>query len=88
MVLGQRIDIVNKFIHTIKRPCQHKNNASPVDIVYNLCKTLKTNRKLLTDVWITMLIGGYGIPAIPSYVFISSFNTHLLLLFTNLLITC
>ena len=35
-----------------------------------------------------MLIGGYGIPAIPSYVFISSFNAHLLLLFTNLLITC
>lgn len=66
MVLGQRIDIVNKFIRTIKRPCQHKNNASPVDIVYNLCKTLKTNRKLLTDVWITMLIGGYDIPAIPT----------------------
>ena len=35
-----------------------------------------------------MLIGGYGIPAIPSYVFISSFNTHLLLLSTNLLIIC
>ena len=31
---------------------------------------------------------GYGKDAIPSYVFISSFNTHLLLLFTNLLITC
>ena len=66
MVLGQRIDIINKFIRTIKRPCQHKNNASPVDIVYNLCKTLKTNRKLSTDLWITMLIGGYGIPAIPT----------------------
>ena len=66
MVLGQRIDIVNKFIRTIKRPCQHKNNASPVDIVYNLCKMLKTNRKLLTDVWITMLIVGYDIPAIPT----------------------
>ena len=66
MVLRQRIDIINKFIRTIKRPCQHKNNASPVDIVYNLCKTLKTNRKLLTDVWIIMLIGGYGIPAIPT----------------------
>ena len=35
-----------------------------------------------------MLIGGYGIPAIPSYVFISSFSTHLLLLSTNLSITC
>ena len=57
-MLWQRIDIINKFIRTIKRPCQHKNNASPVDIVYNLCKTMKTNRKLLTDVWITMLIGG------------------------------
>ena len=66
MVLGQRFDIVNKFIRTIKRPCQHKNSASPVDIVYNLCKTLKANRKLLTDVWITVLIGGYGIPAIPT----------------------
>ncbi len=65
-MLRQRIDIVNKFIRTIKRPCQHKNNASPVDIVYNLCKTLKANRKLLTDVWITMLIEGYGIPAIPT----------------------
>ncbi len=31
---------------------------------------------------------GYGRDAIPSYVFISSFNAHLLLLFTNLLITC
>ena len=31
---------------------------------------------------------GYGKDAIPSYVFISSFNTHLLLLSTNLLITC
>ena len=31
---------------------------------------------------------GYGKDAIPSYVFISSFNAHLLLLFTNLLITC
>ena len=31
---------------------------------------------------------GYGKNAIPSYVFILSFNTHLLLLFTNLLITC
>ena len=66
MVLGQRIDIVDRLIRTIKRPCQQKNNASHVDIVYNLCKTLKTNRKLSTDVWITMLIGGYGIPAIPT----------------------
>ena len=66
MVLGQRFDIVNKLIRTIKRPCQHKNSSSPVDIVYNLCKTLKANRKLSTDVWITMLIGGYGIPAIPT----------------------
>ena len=56
MVLGQRIDIVNKFIHTIKRPCQHKNSASPVDIVDKLRKTLKANRKLLTYVLITMLI--------------------------------
>ena len=31
---------------------------------------------------------GYGKDAIPSYVFISSFNAHLLLLSTNLLITC
>ena len=31
---------------------------------------------------------GYGKDAIPSYVLISSFNAHLLLLFTNLLITC
>ena len=66
MVLGQRFDIVNKLIRTIKRPCQHKNNASPVDIVDKLCKTLKANRKLSTDVWITVLIGGYGIPAIPT----------------------
>lgn len=58
MVLEQRIDIVNKLIRTIKRPCQHKNNAIPVDIVDKLCKTLKVNRKLLTDMWITMLIGG------------------------------
>lgn len=88
MVLGQRFDIVDKLIRTIKRPCQHKNSASPVDIVDKLCKTLKANRKLLTDVWITMLIGGYGNDAIPSYVFISSFNAHLLLLSTNLWITC
>ena len=66
MVLEQRIDIVNKLIRTIKRPCQHKNNAIPVDIVDKLYKTLKVNRKLLTDMWITMLIGGYGIPAIPT----------------------
>jgi hypothetical protein len=66
MVLGQRFDIVDKLIRTIKRPCQHKNSASPVDIVYNLCKTLKANRKLSTYVWITVLIGGYGIPAIPT----------------------
>ena len=66
MVLEQRIDIVNKLIRTIKRPCQHKNSASPVDIVYNLYNRLKTNRKLSTDVWITVLIGGYGIPAIPT----------------------
>ena len=66
MVLGQRFDIVDKLIRTIKRPCQQKNNASPVDIVKNLCKTLKTNRKLSTYVWITVLIGGYGIPAIPT----------------------
>ena len=65
-MLGQRIDIVNKLIRTIKRPCQQKNNASPVDIVYNLCNTLKTNRKLSTDVWITVLIGGYGRDAIPT----------------------
>ena len=65
-MLRQRIDIVNKFIRTIKRPCQQKSNASPVDIVYNLCKTLKANRKLSTDVLITVLIGGYGIPAIPT----------------------
>ena len=31
---------------------------------------------------------GYSKDAIPSYVFISSFNTHLLLLSTNMLITC
>lgn len=31
---------------------------------------------------------GYGKDAIPSYVFILSFNTHLMLLSTNLLITC
>ncbi len=43
-MLRQRIDIVNKFIRTIKRPCQHKNNATPVDIVNNIYKTLKTNR--------------------------------------------
>ena len=43
-MLRQRIDIVNKFIRTIKRPCQHKNNASPVDIVDNLYKSLKDNR--------------------------------------------
>ena len=66
MVLGQRFDIVDKLIRTIKRPCQHKNSASPVDIVYNLYKTLKANRKLLTRLLITMLIGGYGIPAIPT----------------------
>gem|GEM_PF-3067573 len=66
MVFGQRFDIVDKIIRTIKRPCQHKNNAIPVDIVNKLCKTLKANRKLSTDVWITMLIGGYGIPAIPT----------------------
>ena len=65
-MLGQRIDIVNKFIRTIKRQCQHKNSVSPVDIVDKLCKTLKANRKLSTDVWITVLIGGYGIPAIPT----------------------
>ena len=44
MVLGQRIDIVDKLIRTIKRPCQQKNNASPVDIVNNIYKPLKTNR--------------------------------------------
>ena len=44
MVLGQRFDIVDKLIRTIKRPCQHKNNAIPVDIVNNIYKTLKTNR--------------------------------------------
>lgn len=44
MVLGQRFDIVDKLIRTIKRPCQHKNNTSPVDIVNNIYKTLKTNR--------------------------------------------
>ena len=66
MVLGQRFDIVDKLIRTIKRPCQHKNSASPVDIVYNLYKTLKANRKLLTRLLIIMLIGGYGIPAIPT----------------------
>ena len=66
MVLGQRFDIVDKLICTIKRPCQQKNSALPVDIVDKLCKTLKANRKLSTDVWITVLIGGYGIPAIPT----------------------
>ena len=43
MVLGQRIDIINKLIRTIKRPCQQKNSALPVDIVDNLYKALKDN---------------------------------------------
>ena len=47
MVLGQRIDMINKLIRTIKRQCQQKNNASPVDIVNNIYKTLKNQQVVI-----------------------------------------